>query len=68
MLEGRITSKVSCMIKDSESRLLEKVDICDHSNEMRVNSQKSKFEGDLKDLRMATNERHILFVQDVKKV
>ncbi|CAI9283413.1 unnamed protein product [Lactuca saligna] len=30
LLEGRITSKVSGMIKDSESRILEKDDICDH--------------------------------------
>ncbi|CAI9279091.1 unnamed protein product [Lactuca saligna] len=68
LLEGRITSKVLCMIKDSESLLLEKVDICDHNNEIKVNSQKSTFEGDLKELRMVTKECHVLFVQDVKKV
>ncbi|CAI9278674.1 unnamed protein product [Lactuca saligna] len=56
LLEGRITLKVSGMIKDSGSRLLEKVDICDHNNEMRVNSQKSTFEGDLKELRIVTKE------------
>ncbi|CAI9262042.1 unnamed protein product [Lactuca saligna] len=66
--EWRITSKVSGMIKDSESRLLEKIDICDHSNEMRVNSHKSTFEGDLKELKLVAKERHVLFVQDVKKV
>ncbi|CAI9281411.1 unnamed protein product [Lactuca saligna] len=68
MLEGRISSKVSGMIKDSESRLLEKIDLCDHSNEMRVNAQKSTFEGDMKELKLVTKERHVLFVQDVKKV
>ncbi|CAI9280861.1 unnamed protein product [Lactuca saligna] len=56
------------MIKYSESRLLEKIDICDHSNEMRVNSQKSTFEGDLKELKLVAKEYHVLFVQDVKKV
>ncbi|CAI9297485.1 unnamed protein product [Lactuca saligna] len=68
MLEGRISSKVLGMIKDSESRLLEKIDLCDHSNEMRVNAQKSTFEGDLKELKLVAKERHVLFVQDVKKV
>ncbi|CAI9273156.1 unnamed protein product [Lactuca saligna] len=52
MVEGRISSKVSRMIKDSESRLMEKIDLCDHSNEMRVNAQKIE----------------LLFIQDVKKV
>ncbi|CAI9271057.1 unnamed protein product [Lactuca saligna] len=68
MLEGRIPLKVSGMIKDSESRLLEKIDLCDHSNEMRVNAQKSTFEGDLKELKLVAKERHVLYVQDVKKV
>ena len=68
LLERRITSKVLGMIKDSDSRLLEKIDICDHSNEMRVNSQISTFEGDLKELKLVAKERHVLFVQDVKKV
>ncbi|CAI9263591.1 unnamed protein product [Lactuca saligna] len=68
LIEGRTTSKVSCMLKDSKSRILEKVDLCDQNNELRVNSQKSTFEGDLKALKMATKERHVLFIQDVKKV
>lgn len=68
LVEGRITSKVLGMIKDYESRLLEKIDLSGHSNEMRVNSQKSTFEGDLKELKLVAKERHVLFVQDVKKV
>ncbi|CAI9285485.1 unnamed protein product [Lactuca saligna] len=68
MVEGRISSKVLGMIKDSKSRLLDKIDLCDHSNEMRVNAQKSTFEGDLKELKLVAKERHVLFIQDVKKV
>ncbi|CAI9303035.1 unnamed protein product [Lactuca saligna] len=67
MLEGRIYSKVSGMIKYSKSRLLQKIDLCDHSNKMRVNAQKSTFEGDLNELKLVAKERHVLFVQDVKK-
>ncbi|CAI9265949.1 unnamed protein product [Lactuca saligna] len=68
LLEGKITLKVSGMLKDSECRLYEKVDLCDQYNELRVNSQNSTFEGDLKALQMAKKERHVLFIQDVKKV
>ncbi|CAI9290462.1 unnamed protein product [Lactuca saligna] len=56
MVEGRISSKVSGMIKDSESCLPEKIDLCDHSNEIGVNAQKSTFEGDLKELKCAARE------------
>lgn len=68
LVEGRISSKVSRMIRDFEARILEKVDLCDQNNELRVNSQKSIFEGDLKELRTMTKERHVWFIQDVKKV
>ncbi|CAI9282491.1 unnamed protein product [Lactuca saligna] len=68
MVEGRLSSKVSRMIKDSESHLLEKIDLCDQNNDMRVNAQKSTFEGDLKELKSVAKERYILFIQDVKKL
>ncbi|CAI9269923.1 unnamed protein product [Lactuca saligna] len=68
LLEGRITLKVYIMIKDYKFCILEKVDLCDQNNELSVNSQNSTFEGDLKELRKETKERHVLFTQDVKKV
>ena len=68
MMEGRVISKASGLIRDSESRVLEKVDQHDVSNENRINSQRSDFVRELKDLKMVTKERHVLFVQDVKKV
>ncbi|CAI9269553.1 unnamed protein product [Lactuca saligna] len=38
MVKGRLSSKSSRMIKDSVSRLLEKINLCDQNNEMRVNA------------------------------
>lgn len=32
LFEERISSKVSGMIRDSEARILEKVDLCDQNN------------------------------------
>ncbi|CAI9263419.1 unnamed protein product [Lactuca saligna] len=68
IFEARMVSKVSGMIKDSESRLLEKVDHSDQNNELRVNSQNSKFVGAVKELKQVAKERHTLFSLDVKKV
>ncbi|CAI9277757.1 unnamed protein product [Lactuca saligna] len=68
MIGGRLSSKVSGMIKDSETRLLEKIDNCDKNKELRVNAQKSTFNGYLKSLKSIVKERYILFIQDVKKV
>ncbi|CAH1427604.1 unnamed protein product [Lactuca virosa] len=68
MFEAKIVSKVSGMVRDSESRILEKVDHIDQNNELRINSQNSKFIGDLKDLKTVAKEKHVIFVQDVKKV
>lgn len=56
------------MVSDSESRVLEKVDQHDHSNELRISTQRKDFMGEVKDLRAVTKERHVLFVQEVKKV
>lgn len=68
MFEAMVVSKVSGMVRDLESRIVEKVDHNDQNNELRVNSQNSKFMGEVKDLKRLEKERHILFVQDVKKV
>ncbi|CAH1445043.1 unnamed protein product [Lactuca virosa] len=68
MLESRIISKVSGMVKASESVILEKVDYTDQNNELRVKNQRSDFMGEVKNLKSITKERNILFVQEVKKV
>lgn len=68
MFEAWVISKVSGTVRDSEARVLEKVDHNDQNNELRMNSQKSDFVGEVKDLKRLTKERHILFVQEVKKV
>lgn len=56
------------MLKDFEVRVLEKVDSSDHSNELRLTSQRKDLLGEVKDLKSVTKERHVLFVQEVKKV
>ncbi|CAI9270043.1 unnamed protein product [Lactuca saligna] len=66
--EAIMVSKVSGMIKDTASRILEKVDQSDHTTELRINSFNSKYVGAVKELTNVQNERHTLFVMDVKKV
>ncbi|CAI9261627.1 unnamed protein product [Lactuca saligna] len=68
VMEGRVISKASGLIRDLESRVLEKVDKNDISTENRINSLRSDFVTELKDLKIVTKERHVLFVQEVKKV
>ena len=56
------------MIKGAEKRIMEKVDQSDKNNELRVQAQGHNFTSAVQDLKAATKERHVLFVQDVKKV
>ncbi|XP_023735583.2 uncharacterized protein LOC111883500 [Lactuca sativa] len=69
---GRISSisamEVDVMIKGAEKRIMEKVDQTDKNNELRIKAQGSNFTSVVQDLKAATKECHILFVQDVKKV
>ncbi|KAL7604923.1 hypothetical protein Lser_V15G18161 [Lactuca serriola] len=69
---GRMSSisamEVDIMIKGAENRILEKVDQSDKNNELRVQAQGNNFTTTLKDLKVANKERHLLFIQDVKKV
>ncbi|KAL7591219.1 hypothetical protein Lser_V15G33877 [Lactuca serriola] len=69
---GRMSSisamEVDIMIKGAEKRILEKVDQSDKNNELRVQAQGNNFTTTLKDLKAANKERHLLFIQDVKKV
>ncbi|KAL7607644.1 hypothetical protein Lser_V15G16187 [Lactuca serriola] len=69
---GRMSSisamEVDIMIKGAEKRILEKVDQSDKNNELRVQTQGNNFTTTLKDLKAANKERHLLFIQDVKKV
>ncbi|CAH1428483.1 unnamed protein product [Lactuca virosa] len=66
--EAKVVSKVCGMVRDSEIRLLEKVDHNDQNNELRVNSLTSMFRGEVNEFKHLVKERHVLFVQDVKKV
>ncbi|CAI9265554.1 unnamed protein product [Lactuca saligna] len=68
MIEAEVVSKVLGMVRDSKSRISEKIDHHDQNNELRVNSQSSTFLGEVKTLNQMVKERHILLVQDVKKV
>ncbi|KAL7586161.1 hypothetical protein Lser_V15G40639 [Lactuca serriola] len=69
---GRMSSisamEVDIMIKGAEKRILEKVDQSDKNNELQVQAQGNNFTTTLKDLKAANKERHLLFIQDVKKV
>ncbi|KAL7609544.1 hypothetical protein Lser_V15G13888 [Lactuca serriola] len=69
---GRMSSisamEVDIMIKGAEKHILEKVDQSDKNNELRVQAQGNNFTTTLKDLKAANKERHLLFIQDVKKV
>ncbi|CAI9282432.1 unnamed protein product [Lactuca saligna] len=67
LMEGQVISKAYGLIRDSESRVLEKVDEHDISTENRINSQRADFVRELKDLKMVTKEHHVLFVQEVRK-
>ncbi|CAI9282058.1 unnamed protein product [Lactuca saligna] len=66
--EARMMIRVSGMIRDSESRILEKIDQADQTTKLRINSFDSKYVGAVKELTNIQNERHTLFVMDVKKV
>ncbi|CAI9283581.1 unnamed protein product [Lactuca saligna] len=67
-LESRMILKASGLIRDSESHILEKTDQNDSSTENRINSLRYDFLKEVKDLKTVTKERHVLFVQEVKKV
>ncbi|CAI9287135.1 unnamed protein product [Lactuca saligna] len=66
--EARLLNNFTGLFQDSESRIHEKVDFNDKNNELRVKSQSSTFNEELKDLKHVSKQRHVLFVQDVKKV
>ncbi|CAI9261474.1 unnamed protein product [Lactuca saligna] len=68
MCESRIIAKVSGMLKASETMLMEKVDYSYQTTDLRLKNQRSNFLGEVKDLRSVAKERHVLFVQDIKKV
>ena len=60
--------EIDVMIKGAEKRIMEKVDQSDKNNELRIQAQGSNFSSEVKDLKAVAKERHVLFVQDVKKV
>ncbi|KAL7587313.1 hypothetical protein Lser_V15G40383 [Lactuca serriola] len=69
---GRMSSisamEVDVMIKGAEKQIMEKIDQSNKNNELRLKAQGSNFTSAVQDLKAATKEHHILFVQDVKKV
>ncbi|CAI9261639.1 unnamed protein product [Lactuca saligna] len=67
-MENRLLSKNSGLIRDSESQILEKIDQSDSSTQNRIKFLRTDFLKEVKDLRMVTKERHVLFVHEVKKV
>ncbi|CAI9286231.1 unnamed protein product [Lactuca saligna] len=60
--------EVDMLLKHQENRLSEAIQDVDRNNETMVKNQSSTFACDLKELKAVAKERHILFVQDVKKV
>ncbi|CAI9263005.1 unnamed protein product [Lactuca saligna] len=68
VFESKVINKVSGMIRDAEGRLLEKVDSIDQLNDLCTTSQHQDFLHEVKYLKLITKERHVLFVQEVKKV
>lgn len=60
--------KFDLLLKRQESQLYEAINDVDHNNEKRVKAQSSTFNSNLLDLKVVAKERHILFIQDVKKV
>ena len=68
VFEGRVTNKVYGMIQDSKASVLEKVDLNDQTNDNRMSSQRKDFLHEVKELKVVTRERHVLYVQEVKKV
>ena len=67
-IEARMLNRYCGLIQDFESRIMDKLDQNDKRNELRVKSQSTNFEGEVKDFKRPAKERHVLFVQDVKKV
>ncbi|CAI9285209.1 unnamed protein product [Lactuca saligna] len=60
--------EVDVMLKAQELRLRDELEILDRNNEKHVKAQSSSFDQELKELKVVPKEKHILFVQDVKKV
>lgn len=56
------------MLKAQELCLRNELDQMDRNNESCVKAQTSYFNHELKELNVVVKERHILFIQDVKKV
>ncbi|CAI9290611.1 unnamed protein product [Lactuca saligna] len=54
------------VIRCQEWKLM--VDQNDQNNELRIKSQSSTFNGEVQDFRRLDKERHVMFVQDVKRV
>ncbi|CAI9277284.1 unnamed protein product [Lactuca saligna] len=60
--------EVDIMLKRQENRVHEAIFDINRNNEKQVKAQSSNFAYDLKELKVVAKERHILFIQDVKKV
>ncbi|XP_052619606.1 uncharacterized protein LOC128125976 [Lactuca sativa] len=60
--------EVEYLLKEVKKRILDKVDQSDKNNELRIKAQGSSFNGVVNELKNIAKERHVLLVQDVKKV
>ena len=56
------------MLTAIEHRLQHQLDVNDKNNELWIKAQGDLYNSSLKELRNVTKERHVLFIQDVKKV
>lgn len=56
------------MLKALELRMHKQMDNLDKNNELRVKAQAKSFDGELRKLKDVVEERHVLFVKDVKTV
>lgn len=60
--------EVDVMLKAQELRLRKELELMDRNNENRVKAQSSSFNLELKELKFVEKEKHILYIQYVKKV
>lgn len=66
--EARLFNKFSVFLQASENRVIEKVDQKDKNTELLIKAQSTNFVGEVQDFKRVVQERHVLFVQDVKKL
>ncbi|CAI9288442.1 unnamed protein product [Lactuca saligna] len=66
----RVSNNESQLNQDQaqEHHIQDKLDQMDKCNELQIKAQSESFNGALTDLKVVARERHVLFIQDVKKL